>query len=279
VQAPAPERLIKGGLPTEAMVAHVLVSKYAWHLPLCRQAQMLAAMGIVIDRATLAFWVGYAAAELAPLATRLRQILMSSVKLVVDETPVPVLDPGRGRTKTGYATTERGAAASLRPSPTAMRPGAARTVRLLAGYCGVVQCDGYAAYKQLADGRRASGPVTLAFCWSHWRRRFYEIARPGPEPIASEALERIAALYAIEETIRGRSPEVRAAVRQAQSKPLVVALKAWLEAELARVSGKSVIAIAIRYGLKHWDGLVRFLDDGRIEMDTNVVERSMRRSR
>jgi transposase len=147
---------------------------------------------------------------------------------------------------------------------------------LLAGYCGIVQCDGYAAYKQLLDTRRAGGPATLAFCWAHWRRRFYEITKASPAPIASEALERIAALYAIEKAIRGRSAEQRVAVRQAQSKPVVDSLKTWLESELARVSGKSVIANAIRYGLKHWDGLVRFLDDGRIEMDTNAVERSIR---
>jgi transposase len=265
------------------MVAHVLVSKYGWHLPLYRQAQMLAAVGILIDRATLAFWVGYAAAELAPLVTRLRQILLGSVKLAVDETPVPVLDPGRGRTKTGYfwATARDDRAwGSLDPPAVAYSyapgRGADHAIRLLAGYGGIVQCDGYAAYKQLADAKRAGGPLTLVFCWAHWRRRFYEIAKAGPAPIASEALERIAALYAVEDTIRGRSAEARAAVRQAQSKPLVDDLKTWLEAELARVSGKSVIAAAIRYGLKHWDGLVRFVDDGRIELDTNVVERSMR---
>jgi transposase len=283
VQAPAPERLIKGGLPTEAMVAHVLVSKYAWHLPLYRQAQILASQGITIDRATLAFWVGYAAAELAPLVTRLREILLGSVKLAMDETPAPVLDPGRGRTKIGYLwAIARDDSAWGGADPPAVAysyapgRGAEHAIRLLAGYTGIVQCDGYAAYKQLADVKRAGGPVTLAFCWSHWRRRFYEIAKAGPAPIASEALERIAALYAIEAAIRGRSAEARAAVRQAQSKPLIDALKTWLEGELARVSGKSVIATAIRYGLRHWDGLVRFIDDGRIEMDTNAVERSMR---
>jgi transposase len=283
VQAPAPERLIKGGLPTEAMVAHVLVSKYAWHLPLYRQAQMLKSQGIVIERMTLAFWVGYAAAELAPLVARLREILLGSVKLAVDETPVPVLDPGRGRTKLGYfwsmARDDRPWGNDDPPAVAysyAPGRGAVHAIKLLAGYCGIVQCDGYAAYKQLVDGRRASGPVTLAFCWAHWRRRFYEIAKAGPAPIASEALARIAALYAIEKTIRGRSAAERAAVRQAQSKPLVEALKTWFEGELTRVSGKSVIANAMRYGLKHWDGLVRFLDDGRIEMDTNVVERAIR---
>ena len=118
--------------------------------------------------------------------------------------------------------------------------------------------------------------MTLAFCWSHWRRRFYDIAKRGPAPIADEALRRIAALYAIEDKLRGQSAEVRQAVRQAQSKPLVEALKTWLEAELARVSAKSTIATAIHYGFNHSDGLVRFLEDGRIELDTNAVERSMR---
>jgi hypothetical protein len=134
--------------------------------------------------------------------------------------------------------------------------GAEHAIKLLAGYCGIVQCDGYAAYKQLLDRRRNSGPAALAFCWAHWRRRFYEIAKAGPAPIAQEALARMAALYAIEKRIRGRSAAERVAVRQAESKPLIDALKSWLESELRRVSGKSVIAGAIRYGLKHWDGLV-----------------------
>ena len=179
VQAPAPEHLVKGGLPTEAMVAQVLVSKYAWHLPLYRQAQMLASQGIEIDRATLALWVGYAAAELAPLAERLRQILLASPKITVDETPAPVLDPGRGRTKTGYfwaiARDDRPWGG---PEPPGIvytyRPGrsAALGLKPLAGYCGIVQCDGYAVYKQMADPRREGGAATLAFCWAHLRRRF-----------------------------------------------------------------------------------------------------------
>ena len=284
VQAPAPERLIKGGLPTEAMVAYVLTSRYAWHLPLYRQAQMLLSQGIEIHRATLAFWVGYAAAELACLASRLREIVLSGVKIVVDETRAPVLDPGRGRTKTGYfwalARDDRPWGCTDPPAVVysyAPGRGTEHAVRLLDGYCGIVQCDGYAAYKQLAERqRRAGNAVTLAFCWAHWRRRFYEIAKSGPAPIASEALERIAALYAIEDKIRGQSAEERHAVRQVESRLRVEALKTWLEAELARVSVKSVIAAAIRYGFNHWDGLVRFLEDGRIELDTNAVERTMR---
>jgi len=283
VQAPAPERLIKGGLPSEALVAQVLVSKYAWHLPLYRQAQMLASQGIEIDRPTLASWVGCAAAELAPLAERLRQILLGSPKITVDETPAPVLDPGRGRTKTGYfwaiARDDRPWGG---PEPPGIvytyRPGrsAALGLKPLAGYCGIVQCDGYAVYKQMADPRREGGAATLAFCWAHLRRRFYDIAKGGAAPLAEQALARIAALYALEANIRGQSATARRAVRQAEAVPLVAELKSWFEAQLARVSAKSVIAAAFRYGLNHWDGLARYLDDGRIEIDTNIVERGMR---
>src|SRR5262249_41892501 len=146
---------------------------------------------------------------------------------------------------------------------------------LLDHYHGIVQCDGYAAYKTIADKRR-SDAIMLAFCWAHLRRAFYDIAKGGDAPIASEALERIAALYVIEKTIRGRSANERCALRQERSKPLVAALRSWLEQQLARVSRKAKIADAIRYALKHWDGLTRFLDDGRIELDTNIVERSIR---
>jgi transposase len=281
VQAPAPERLIKGGLPTEAMVAHVLVAKYAWHLPLYRQAQMLLAQGIDIKRAILAFWVGYAGAELLPLYLRLRQLILASGKIAVDETVVPVLDPGRGRTKKGYfwaiARDDRPWGGTDPPAIVysyAPGRGAVHALKLLEHYRGIVQCDGYAAYKNIAEA--GGDGILLAFCWAHLRRRFFDIAKDGSAPIASEALERIAALYAIEKTIRGQSTGERRAVRQERSKPLVLALKAWFEQQLARVSGKSLIAEAIRYGLNHWDGLIRFLDDGRIELDTNVVERGIR---
>ena len=283
VQAPAPERLIKGGLPTEAMVASVLVAKYAWHLPLYRQAQMLLSQGITIERATLAFWVGYAAAELKPLYLRLRELILGSTKIAVDETVAPVLDPGRGRTKKGYfwaiARDDRPWGGTDPPAVAytyAPGRGAVHGLKLLESYRGIVQCDGYAAYKTIADDARTGDAITLAFCWVHLRRQFFDIAKGGSAPIASEALDRIAALYAIEKMIRGKSADERRAVRQEKSKPLVLALKTWLEQQLARVSTKSVIAEVIRYGLNHWDGLVRFLDDGRIELDTNIVERSIR---
>jgi transposase len=282
VQAPAPERLIKGGLPTEAMVAYVLVAKYAWHLPLYRQAQMLLAQGIDIKRSVLAFWVGYAAAELHPLWLRLREIILTTGKVAVDETTAPVLDPGRGRTKKGFfwaiARDDRPWGGTDPPAVAftyAPGRGAVHALKLLDGYRGIVQCDGYRVYKTIAE-TAPDAAITLAFCWAHLRRRFFDVVQSGPAPIASEALERIAALYAIEKTIRGRSADERRAVRQERSKPLVLALKAWLEQQLTRVSGKATIAEHINYALNHWDGLTRFLDDGRIELDSNIVERSIR---
>ena len=283
VQASAPARLIEGGLPTEVLVAHVLVGKYADHLPLYRQSQIYARQGIELDRSTLADWVGRAAAELRPLHERLFEHLKRSPKLFMDETRAPVLDPGRGRTKTGYlwavARDDRPWAGTDPPAVAylyAPGRGAEHAIRPLAGFHGILQVDGYAAYKALADPARPGGPVTLAYCWSHVRRRFYEIAQGGNAPIAEAALERIAALYRIETTICGHAPEQRRSLRHDQSRPIVDDLRAWLDTTLAKVPGRSRIAEAIRYALKLWSGLAGFLDDGRIEIDSNTVERSIR---
>jgi transposase len=279
VQAPAPARLIEGGLPTEATVAQVLVAKYADHLPLYRQAQIYARQGIELDRSTLADWVGRAAFLLRPIHERLLVALKSSAKLFADETTAPVLDPGRGRTKLGqlwaYARDDRpwrgtdppGVAYVYAPDRKAERP-----ISHLAGFKGILQVDGYGGYRVLAE----RGDVQLAFCWSHVRRRFYELAAAGPAPIASEALERIAGLYAVEKDIRGRGADERRAMRQDRSRPIVDELEPWLRAKLALISQKTKLAEAIRYALSRWDGLSRFLDDGCIEIDSNVVERSIR---
>ena len=283
VQAPAPARLIEGGLPTEALVADVIVQKYAWHLPLYRQSQMMAAEGIHIDRSTLAHWVGFAAFELMPVYNRLVAILKGSTKLFADETRCPVLDPGRGKTKTGYlwaiARDDRPWGGTDPPAVAYMYApgrGVEHAVRHLGGFSGVLQVDGYVAYKQLTDPKRADGPLVLANCWSHFRRRFYDIAKGGNAPIATETLVRMAALYQIEDEIRGRSADERRAVRQARTKDLVYKLEVWLKEQLARVSKGSDLAREIRYGFNHWSGLCRFLDDGRLEIDSNTVERSMR---
>ena len=287
VQHAAPERLIKGGLPTERLVAHVIDAKYHWHLPLYRQAQMMAQHGIYIDRSTLAFWVGYAANELKPLWRRLREKLLTSSKICVDETTAPVLDPGRGRTKTGYFwAISRDDRPWAGPDPPgvvyAYAPGrgAIHGLKLLEGYSGIVHCDGYGAYKTIANPKRPGNmaeDVSLAFCWTHLRRQFVKIERTTPSaPTAHEALQRIAQLYAIEAQLRGRSAEQRREGRQLHSRPLIEAMETWLDAQLRVISGKSDTAGVIRYAQNHWQGLTRYLDDGRIEMDTNAVERAMR---
>jgi len=286
VQAPAPARLIEGGLPTERMVAHVLVAKYADHAPLYRQAQMLARHGIVIDRSTLAAWVGYAAAELKPLWRLLRDELLGSAKLFVDETTAPVLDPGRGRTKTGYfwalARDDRPWGGGDPPAVVysyAPGRGNEHAAALLKDFRGILQTDAYVAYKKVErppgeDG--TSEGVIRAYCWAHCRRRFYEIAQKRPAPIAREALQRIAALYEIEAEIRGLNAEERRDARQSRTKPLLDAMRLWLEQRRAELPRKSPLAEAIGYPLNHWQGLTRFVDDGRIEIDSNTVERSMR---
>ena len=278
-QAPAPARLIEGGLPTEATVAHVLVSKYADHLPLYRQAQIYARQGVNLDRSTLADWVGRAAWHLRPLHERLLDRIRASTKIFADETTAPVLDPGRGRTKTGqlwaYARDDRpfgGADPPIAVYVYAQNRKSDQPLAHLAGFCGVVQVDGYAGYRALAQ----KNSVQLAFCWAHVRRRFYELAAAGPAPIASEALERIGALYKVEKDIRGRNPDERRAARQERSRPIVDALAPWLREKLALISQKTKLAEAIRYALARWDGLTRFVDDGRIEIDSNVVERAIR---
>jgi transposase len=279
VQAAAPARLIEGGLPTEATVAQVLVSKYADHLPLYRQAQIYARQGVNLDRSTLADWVGHAAFLLRPVHQRLLDWLRASSKLFADETTAPVLDPGRGKTKTGqlfaYARDDRpwgGPDPPIVAYVYAPDRKAARAIAHLAGFRGVLQVDGYAGYKGLAE----RGDVQLAFCWSHVRRRFYELAQSGAAPIAGEALTRIAALYRIEHEIRGRSADERRAVRHQRSRPLVEALQPWLREKLSLISQKTKLAEAIRYALSRWAGLSLFLEDGRIEIDNNVVERAIR---
>ena len=279
VQAPAPAHIIDGGLPSEALVAHVLVSKYADHLPLYRQAQIYARQGVELDRSTLADWAGRAAWWLRPLRNHLLDMLKRSGKLFADETVAPVLDPGRGRTKRGqlwaYARDDRpwggndppAVAYRYAPDRTAEQP-----VEHLAGFRGVLQVDGYTGYRKLAR----TGEVQLAFCWAHVRRRFFEQAAGGTSPVATDALARIAQLYAVEANVRGQAADARRAARQERSRPLIDDLRRVLEVRLGQISRKGRLAEAIRYALNHWDGLCRFLDDGRIEMDSNTVERSIR---
>ena len=282
VQASAPDRLLDGGMATEALVAHIVVAKFCDHLPLYRQAGMLARQGVTLDRSTLASWVGRACWWLTPLYDLVLSTVLSSPKLFADDTTLPVLDPGRGRTKTGrlwcYAVDDRPWCGPAHPAAAYVYSEDRRGERPaghLASFRGVLQVDGYAGFKRLA-GDRADGSVQLAFCWAHMRRPFYEFFTSTQSPLAGDVLARIRELYAIEAEIRGHPAEHRARVRHDRSRPIVDALHAWLHDHLGRVSAASDLAKAIRYAIRHWDRLVVFLDDGRVEMDTNVVERAIR---
>jgi transposase len=278
VQAPAPARIVEGGLPTEALIAQVLVAKYADHLPLYRQAQIYARQGIQLDRSTLADWVGRAAWYLRPLRDHLLERLRRSERLFADETTAPVLDPGRGRTKTGqlwaYARDDRPWGGND-PPMVAYVYAADRKAEWpeahLGDFAGVLQVDGYGGYAALARRRQQ---IRLAFCWTHVRRKFFELV--DTSPVATEVLRRIALLYAIEGEVRGLSAEQRCAARAERSRVVVDDLNRYLEARNAQVSAKSKLGEAIRYALTRWDGLSRFIDDGRIDLDSNTVERSIR---
>jgi transposase len=270
VQAPAPDSVIPGGLPTEALLAHIAVAKYNDGLPLYRQGQIFARDGVSLDRQTLSDWMGRTAWWLKPLWERLLHAVLGSPKLFCDDTRLPVLACGRKQTRTGALW---GLARDDSPWQGALPPAVAyvytedrvyeRARQVLTGYAGVLQVDGWGGFKRLTgttDGlKERIGPVTLAFCWSHARREFYELHQATQSPIAGEVLTRIAEFYRIEENIRGQPPDHRRAVRQERTKPLLDALKAYLEEQLGRVSGKMPVAKAIRYALTHWSGLCVFL--------------------
>jgi transposase len=279
LQAPAPERPIDGGMATEALVARVLIGKYCDHLPLYRQSQIFARQGVTLDRSTLCNWVGRACWWLAPLYELMLSTVLASPKLFADDTTLPVLDPGNGRTKTGrlwcYAVDNRPWQGPGYPAAAYVYSEdrkAEHPVLHLKRFHGLLQVDGYAGFDRLVT---TNDGLQLAFCWAHARRKFYEIHVATKSPLAEEALRRIAALYGIEADIRGHTADARRVVRQQRTRPLVDAMQIWLTETLPRVSGRSTLAKAIRYALNHWHGLIRFLDDGRLELDTNTVERAM----
>ncbi len=284
-QARAPAHLLEGSWPTEALLAQIAVAKHSEHMPLNRQAVVMARHGVPIDRSVLADWMGRTGALIAPVVERMAVLLKTgSSRLYVDETTAPVLDPGRGRTKTGYLW------AVLRddrgwngPAPPGVmfhyHPGrsGAHAEEILAGFDGTIQVDAYGGYDRLARNARTGGaPLKLAFCWSHGRRKLIAAKPKAGSPIVDEALRRIAALYRIEDAIRGKEPDLRRAVRQEQSRPLVDDFFAWLSAQAARVSRKSDLGKALAYMLKRQNGFRLFLEDGRVDMDSNLVENAIR---
>jgi transposase len=274
VQAAAPSRPIERGIAGPGLLAHVLVSKYADHLPLYRQSEIYARQGIELERSTMADWVGGTSQLLEPLIEVLRRYVTASGKLHADDTPVPVLAPGNGQTKTGrlwtYVRDDRPAGDMAAPavwfaySPD--RKGE-HPERHLREFRGTLQADAYAGFNRLYE----TGRIQEAACWSHVRRKFYDLQEAHASPVASEALERIAALYAIEKTIRGRPAEERQQIRNARARPLLESLRQWFEATLPKLSRKSDTTAAIRYALSLWDALLRYSNDGHIEIDKAMV--------
>ena len=279
VQAAAPVRPIDKGLAGPGLLAHVAVSKYLDHLPLYRQSEIYARQGIDLDRSTLADWIGGISRLASPLAELIGRYVTAANKVHADDTTVPVLDPGRGKTKTGrlwvYVRDDR-PAASLDPPAAWYRYTPTREgkhpIEHLKDFAGTLQADGFSGFEGLYE----DGRVREAACWAHARRKFYDLHAATKSPLAQEALNRIQALYATEEVIRGKPPDVRREVRQARAGPVLDQLKHWMQETLTTVSVKSDLAGAIGYALKRWTALTRYRDDGVLEIDNNAAERALR---
>ena len=279
VQAPAPSRPIERGIAGPGLLAHVLVAKFADHLPLYRQSVIYAREGVDLDRALLASWVGAASALLRPLVDAVRKHVLAAQKLHADDTPVPVLAPGNGKTKTGrlwtYVRDDRPAGDLSPPavwfaySPD--RKGIHPQTHL-ANFQGVLQADAYAGFNALYEG----GGIDEAACWAHARRKFHDLHVARPSALTTEALRRIAELYLIEAEIRGKPPDERRSVRQARARPLLDDLEQWLRASLEKLSRKSDTSAAILYALNLWPALLRYCDNGVIEIDNSAAERALR---
>lgn len=279
VQAPAPSRTIERGLAGPGLLARVLVNKYAHHLPLYRQAEMFTREGMELDRSTLADWVGGASRAMAPLVEALRRHVVSGSHLHADDTPVPVLAPGQGKTNTGRLWTyvREGRPAGSEEAPAVWfayspdRKGE-HPARHLAGYGGVLQADAYAGFNRLHE----TGKIKQAACWAHVRRKFVDLHKAHASPTAAEAIRRIGQLYEIERVIRGRSPAERMRERQQLAGPILAELKNWLTASLRSLSKKSETAKAITYALGLWPALTLYLSNGEVEIDNNAAERALR---
>jgi transposase len=279
VEAPAPSRPIERGIAGPGLLAHVLVSKFADHLPLYRQSEIYARQGVEIERSTLAGWVGASSELLSPLVAALHKHVLAASKLHADDTPIPVLAPGNGKTKTGrlwtYVRDDRPAGEDTPPavwfaySPD--RKGE-HPRQHLKNFKGALQADAYSGFHHLYG----EGRIYEVACWAHARRKFHDIHVLHSSPTTTEALARIGALYGIEEEVRGKAAELRREIRQTRARPLLDELHKWMEKTLRSLSPKSETAGAIRYALSRWRALTRYADDGRLEIDNSAAERALR---
>lgn len=279
VQAPAASRPIARGMAGAGLLAHVITSKFADHIPLYRQSEIYARDGVELERSTLAGMVGSCAALLEPLVEAVQRYVVGACKLHADDMPLPVLAPGKGRTKTGrlwvYVRDDRPVASDTAPavwfeySPD--RKGE-RPHKHLESFAGILQADGYAGF----DALYASGRVSEAACWAHARRKYVELHETSGSPQARVAIDKIAELYVIEKAIRGKPADERRQIRQMQAAPRLAALKQWMDDTLAKTSAKSGLGKAILYSAKRWAALTRYADDGRIEIDNSAAERGLR---
>ena len=280
-QPPAPFHPIARGRAGPNLLAHVLFCKYSLHLPLNRQSLTYAREGIELDVSTLTDWVGAAAATLMPLVEVIRSHVFAAERIHADDTTVPVL--AKGKCRTGrlwtYVRDDRPFAGPDPPAAVffySRDRGGEHPEQHLAGYAGLMQADAYAGFNRLYDATRKEGPITEAACWSHARRKFFDLARINKAPIAVAAVDRIDALFAIEREINGMTTSQRASVRNERSRPLVIELESWLREQRAGVSRNGDIGKAIDYSLKRWTALTRFVDDGRLCMSNNAAERELR---
>jgi transposase len=284
VQAPMPSLPIERGLPSSGLLAQVLIAKYCDHLPLYRQSAIYAREGVELERALLADWVGKAAALTQPLVDAIGRHVLAGPVLHADDTPVPVLDPGRGRTKTGrlwvYLRDERPHAGQDPPAVlyryTPDRRGE-HPQRELAGFRGHLHADGYAGFGALyeACGGRPAAVAEVA-CMAHVRRKIFDVHAAAGSPLAGEALKRIAVLFAVERELTGRPPDERRRVRQEKARPVLDELAVFLDTALTRLPGRSELAEAFRYARSRWPALTRYVDDGRLEISNNAAERAIR---
>lgn len=280
-QAEAPSRPIPRGYAGPGLLAHIAIAKYMDHLPLYRQSAIYSREGVELSRSTLADWIGQICRLLRPLNNALQHYVMQADKIHTDDTPVPVLQPGRKRTKQGrlwgYLRDDRTSGDDQAPavwfSYSPDRKGKWPASHL-ADYQGILQADAYAGYEALYDKKPKT--ITEAGCWAHVRRKFYEVDQVQPDGFAHEALESIATLYGIEKEIRGCPPEQRCRVRQARAGPILEQLEQRLIKVRSEIPKKLPLAKAIHYALVRWKALVGYVDNGIIEIDNNAIERQIR---